>query len=388
MFDLFCYLLIAFDDDLVVDRVDDLRVAAEQRAVEQSHRAFEDVGCATLNGGVLADAFERAELRAVVGVEAEDPQSARGRAGAAFADGSLGGLVQPSLDAGIGREVSLDQDLCLLDARFDAGGQALGAHPVNQAVIQPFGALALSRRDLIERDAEHLRGGHPVQVGARIESLEQRLVAREIGQDAHLYLRKIGHYKFAPGGRAEARTVLGGVRNLLQAGRRRGDAPRWRADLPEIGVNAPRRGVDVIEYAFAVRREAFAEAPVFEQFFEDWELMREFLQRPFARVFDLNADPLKRLFDLGRAVQVDPLGRPAEEAHLRRSGSELPMQFFGDPIVFDPDAADQSAPTFDVQINARQLQRRDREHTIEFEIGDQEQVHLTQFFQQLLAQRQ
>src|SRR5262245_7855176 len=178
------------------------------------------------------------------------------------------------------------------------------------------------------------------------------------------------------------------MRNLLQAGRRRGDAPRRRADLPEIGVNAPRRGVDVIEYAFAIGRKAFAEAAIYEKFFEDRKLMREFLQRPLARVFDLDADTLKRLFDLRRAVQVDPLGHAAEEAHLRRSGTEFPMQFFGDAGVLDPDAADQTSPAFDVQVDARQFERRDREYAIEFEVGGQEQVHLPQLFQQPLAQGQ
>src|SRR5262245_27895720 len=178
------------------------------------------------------------------------------------------------------------------------------------------------------------------------------------------------------------------MRNLLQTGRRRGDAARGRADLSEISVNAPRRGVDVIEYAFAVGREAFAEAAIYEKFFEDRKLMREFLQRPFTSVFDLDAYPLKRLFDLRRAVQVDPLGQAAKEAHLRRSGAEFPMQFFGDAVVLDPDAPDQTPPAFDVQVDARQLQGGDREHTIELEVGDQEQVHLPQLFKQPFAQGQ
>ncbi|MCG3159321.1 MAG: hypothetical protein JMDDDDMK_00307 [Acidobacteria bacterium] len=98
---------------------------------------------------------------------------------------------------------------------------------------------------------------------------------------------------------------------------------------------------------------------VFEQRLQDGMFAREFLQRPFARVLDLNADPGQRLFDLRRAVQIDPRRRDAKQIHLRRPGAKLPMQLFRDLIVFDSNAVNQIAPAFDIQINARQFQRRD-----------------------------
>jgi hypothetical protein len=96
------------------------------------------------------------------------------------------------LHAGIAGEVALDEAARDVPVDAEVGGQAVGAHAVDQAEVDHLGIASLLAAHFAERHAEDLAGGGTVDVLAGGESRQQTLVAADVGHDAQLDLRVVG----------------------------------------------------------------------------------------------------------------------------------------------------------------------------------------------------
>ena len=304
------------EDQLIVNAVDELGIGTGERVIEKPQRALEEIGGRSLNRRILANATKGRLLRRVRDVVGEDPETPGGGPCAAFLDRTVPGLLQPTGDGRIGAKVALDQRVGLDHPRVKTTRQPLGAHAIHQSIVEPLGILPLSLGDLIDGQAKHLRRRLPVEIDPPVEGGEERGIPREVREDAHLDLGVVGDDQLSASRSTKAGAVIGRVRNLLQAGGGRGNAPRRSANLPKIGVEPTCHGVDHSENVLAEGREVLAEVAVFEEMRDHGVLLRQLVQAGLLGVFDVKADPGESVADLCWTVEIDRL-RPPEEAQLR-----------------------------------------------------------------------
>ena len=103
-----------------------------------------------------------------------------------------------------------------------------------------------------------------MNVGTRVEGLEETLFTRDDCGDAQLYLPKVGDHE-APSGRcAEAGAEGLRARDVLQLWLAAGHAAGRRAGDPECRVNAAGRRSDVLGESIAVGGDEFVSLAVLE----------------------------------------------------------------------------------------------------------------------------
>ena len=93
-----------------------------------------------------------------------------------------------SVKLAISRKVAPQNILGFRHAQSRHHGKALRADAVHDAKVQTLRKRSLIGSHLILLNTEHLRGRHAMQIGARVERVDEALVAGELGQYAQLDL--------------------------------------------------------------------------------------------------------------------------------------------------------------------------------------------------------
>ena len=134
-------------------------------------------------------------------------------------------------------------------------GEGERPHAVEDPEVDRLGPAPLVGRDEAGVDAEDLRRRGAVDVLAAAERLDERRVAREVGEEAQLDLRVVGRDEEAPRrgdeGLPDRAPRLGPHGDVLEVRVVRGEAARRRDRLVEARVDppvprdVPREGVDV-----------------------------------------------------------------------------------------------------------------------------------------------
>ncbi len=148
------------------------------------HRAADDVGGRALDRGVDRLALGGGGVRAagvdLRGVDAAAEQ----RLDVAVLLGEGDGAVHVLADAGEALEVGVDEALGVLARDAQVVGEAEGGDAVDHPEVDRLGLAADVRGHALDRHAEHLRGGHRVDVEAVAEGLLQRLDVGDVREDA------------------------------------------------------------------------------------------------------------------------------------------------------------------------------------------------------------
>ena len=197
------------------------QVLASQPGVHVDHRQLDQVGGRALHGGVDGGALGHLAAPHVGRPDLGQPQptAKHGLDVALFT--SLGaGALHVGGHAGITREVAVNVGLCRATLDTQVGGQAEGAHAVDEPEVDHLGIAALLAVDLCNRHAEDFgcRGAvHVLTVG---EGLQQPGILRDVRHDAQLDLRVVGrHHPVARRrneGFADASPFRGAHRDVLQ----------------------------------------------------------------------------------------------------------------------------------------------------------------------------
>ena len=180
------------------------------------------------------------------------------------------GLVHIVADAGIALEIGADIGRRLALFNTELARQAEARNAIDDAEIDRLGLATGHRVHLVERHAEHLAGGHGVNVDAVAEGLAQRLDAADIGDDAQLDLRIIDRQQLVPllgdEGAADAPPFLGADRDVLYVRVGRGEAPCTGRGHGEGGVDAPRLRVDLLHQRVGIGGFQLGELAPFQDF--------------------------------------------------------------------------------------------------------------------------
>ena len=252
--------------------------AVAQRAVGADHRDLEDVGGRPLHGRVLRHALPHLTDAEVVRRQLGDLAAAaedRGRVptGLRLDDRPL--HVRVHVREGL--EVAVEDLACLVRRDVEPLTEAVGLHAVREPVVDDLGEPALEVVDLRLVDAEHLRGGDRVDVGASGERVDQTGVLREMGEDAQLDLGVVGGHEAAAlvgDERLAHLTPLGGTDgNVLEVGALARDASGGGGDLVEGGVDAA-VGLDERRQRVGVGGTELLDLAVLEEVGEDRVLRR------------------------------------------------------------------------------------------------------------------
>ena len=139
-------------------------------------------------------------------------------------------------------EVAVEDLARLVGRDVEPLPEPVGLHAVREPVVHDLGEAALEVVDLGLVDAEHLRRGDRVDVGAARERVDQAGVLGEVGEDAQLDLRVVGGQQAAAvvgDERLAHLAALGGAhRDVLQVRRLARDAAGGGRDLVERRVDA------------------------------------------------------------------------------------------------------------------------------------------------------
>ncbi len=244
-----------------------------------NHGQLHDVGSGALNGGVDGISFRMPPHRLVARIDV--PQiatSAQQRLHVALRTRRGHLVVDVFFDAGIGREVAVDDFFGFGPRKRRLIAQSKRGHPVNDAKIDRLRVRTLLARHLREGHAKNLGRRSRVNVLAAPERLQHRGILAHGGNDAQFNLRVVGTEQYMVGitGNkevADATAALRSDRNVLQVrvgGRQaagRGHClVEGRVDAARLGVNQLRQGIDVGAFQLAHL------APV-EDFFNDGMLL-------------------------------------------------------------------------------------------------------------------
>ncbi len=241
--DLLGAVLGALEDEFVVDlqehadAVDlgglagaEVRGVGAQAPVEVDHRDLDEVG-----GGALDDAVDGGALGegAAVGVVRGDVRDLAAalehRLDIAVALGLGDALFEEGRDAGEALLVAVDDLRGLGVGDAEAPSEAEGGDAVDDAEVDHLRAAALVLGDLLERDAMDLGGDGGVDVLPFEEGLDERGVARQMGEDAELDLGVVGGDEDMAGvgdeGLADVAADLGADGDVLEVGVAGAEAP-------------------------------------------------------------------------------------------------------------------------------------------------------------------
>ena len=208
------------------------------------HGDFDDVGSATLHGVVHGRALAEAALHGVLRLELRD--------GAAATVHGLGiarrlGLVHRAVQIGahprIRLEVGVDHLARLGHGDLERLREAVRLLAVHDAEVHGLRAAAKLGRHLVDRHAEHARGGLGMEVLALVEGRHQMRVAGEVREQAQLDLAVVHREEdlALTGGEGGLHRVpqLRAGGDVLQVGVRGGQAPRGGDGLVVRGVHPP-----------------------------------------------------------------------------------------------------------------------------------------------------
>ena len=217
---------------------------ALQRRVEIDHRLLDEIGRRALERRVHRHPLRvRAHVVVAVVEAGNGPHAAEDRLGAAGRARLLEDRVEARADPREPVEVGGDERLRLGARHAELRGQRERPHAVEHAEVDRLGAAPLARGDGLRRDREDLRRRRAVDVLPAPERLEQRLVAREMREQAQLDLGVVGGHEDAPRGRdegaADREARLRADRDVLEVRRVRGEAPRRGDRLVVPRVDAP-----------------------------------------------------------------------------------------------------------------------------------------------------
>jgi len=190
-----CLILTNLDDQLVVDLKNEtgIQTALTERAIYGKHGELDHVGGGALNGTVHGDAFaERHQGLFGGGQLGNFAASAEECGNEAVAMCLLHHSGEILGHLGIAGEVALDIAGGFGFCDADILRKREIADAVDDAEIDRLCGLAHFGRDLILRNAEHLRGGYGVNVDAVTEGADHGLVTRNVGKQTQFDLRIVG----------------------------------------------------------------------------------------------------------------------------------------------------------------------------------------------------
>ena len=171
-------------------------------------------------------------------------------------------------DAGEALEVGVDEALGVLARDAEVVGEPEGRDAVDDAEVDRLGLAADVGGHALDRHAEHLGGGHRVDVEAVAERLLQRLDVGHVGEDAELDLGVVEaeqHVaRLGDEGLADAAALLGADRDVLQVRVDRGEPAGGGAGDLVGGVDAAGLGVDRVLQRVGVGRLQLREHPPVE----------------------------------------------------------------------------------------------------------------------------
>ena len=159
-------------------------------------------------------------------------------------------LLDIVADAGKPFKIFLDIGCGLLAFDAELIGETERGDAVDDAEVDRFRAPPHFRWHALDRHAEHLRGGHGMNILAGAEGPLQRRDVGDLRQQPEFDLRIVGGHEFASlggdEGAADFAALLGADRDVLQVGVVAGQPPGHRHRLRIAGVNAAGVGVDQI----------------------------------------------------------------------------------------------------------------------------------------------
>ena len=234
-----------------------LQSALRELVVHCEHRALHDVGGCALDRCVDGHVLGGDALACVGRVDlGQRAAAAEHRARFLVLARVLQAVVEVALHAGQRAEVGLDELARL--RRLHAGllREAARAHAVHEAVVDDLRLVAQLRRHHVRQQAVDDRRRARVDVFALLERLDERLVARQVREDAQFDLAVVrGQQRPALAARDECgahlAAFLGADRDVLQVGivarqaARRGDCLVERRVHAALAVAQRRQRVDV-----------------------------------------------------------------------------------------------------------------------------------------------
>src|SRR6185295_12412234 len=187
--------------------------------------------------------------------------------------------------------------------------KTLRPNPVNHAEVQSLRKITLLFRHLIERSVENLRRRDTMQIGTRVERLDETAIAGKLRENPQFNLRivrddQLSSFRIA----TETAPVLDRVRHLLNIRVRTCEAAGRRAYLPEIRMQTVRHRIDHLDHVFTVTRQRFLHGAIFEQRADDRILDGQRLKLPVARrIGNRNAKTSQRLSQLLLRIEINVL---------------------------------------------------------------------------------
>ena len=230
---------------------------AAHPVVDVDHRLFHNVGGGALNGHIDGHALGGGAGYVFGGVDVGQVAAAAQQGFGVLGAAGFGfDRFQVAVDAGVARQVGINEVAAFLAAEARLLGNAVGAQAVDDAEVEDFGDAALFGVDLVHGGSEHLAGGGGVNVLAPAEGVQQGSVLGQVGQHAQFDLGVVGRQETAAGVGDESPPHLpaqfGADGYVLQVGFAAADASGGGAGLVIGGMDAPgavvhhfRQGVDV-----------------------------------------------------------------------------------------------------------------------------------------------
>src|SRR3984885_9573484 len=271
-----------FEDQFVVNLQSHpgFQITFQQCGVDADHGQFDQVGGGALQRSVDGGAFGKASLICVPAVDVGDGADAAVE-GFYFevAAGFLERFVDEGADASVLFKIAGDEVFGFRGPDAEILRQSEGREAVDDAEVNDLGRASMLGRDHERRNPEDLRGSEGVDVVAAAVGFDQQRIAREVGEQAEIDLRKIGGEEHVAGlgdeGGANAASELGADGDVLQiriGGRK---ASGSRAGLAEGGVQASAGAMDERGQRIDVGGLQFRELAIVEDHARDGMILGE-----------------------------------------------------------------------------------------------------------------